>query len=230
MDLKMDKARNGRQKTLGWTQTRLEIKKVETNGQNPAIDRLESSPGEIQELLSAAELAEVWARRAEALAQEPPAEATGQTTNQLVFWIGGEQYGIEVAHVREIYPLTQLTPVPRAPNFVVGVFSARGRIISVIDLRAFLGRSPLEISDQSKIVVVTNTDSGSETGQMEVGLLTDDVADITTIFKEDIEPPLAIHSGVIAKYLYGITADMLLVLNLNALLNDKKLIVHEEIV
>lgn len=183
-----------------------------------------------EEMLSPEALAEIWAKRAYALAEEPPVEATGQTLDLLVFRLGTERYGLEVSNAREIHPLTQLTPVPRAPGFVAGVFSARGRILSVIDLPVFLGLSSIERSAQSKIMVVTNTDSNSEMAHMELGLLVDDVIDVTTIYRDDIEPPLTTHVGARAEYIYGVTADLLVVLNLNALLSDKRLIVHEEIV
>ena len=181
------------------------------------------------QILSSAELAEIWARRAQALAEEPPAEATGQTIDLLVFWLGDERYGLEVTSVREIHPLEQMTPVPRTPNFVAGVFSARGRILSVIDLRAFFGLSAINLSDETKIIVVANNDSTSETAHMEVGILADAVDDVITVFKEDIEPPLTTHRGVQAECLQGITADMLIILDLTALLNDKRLVVYEEI-
>jgi purine-binding chemotaxis protein CheW len=140
-----------------------------------------------------------------------------------------------VANVREIYPLDQLTPVPRTPEFVAGVFSARGRILSVIDLRTFLGLPPAANrrgqaeANQIKIIVVTNTDSTAETAQMEIGLLTDDVADVVTIFLEEIGPPLTTQAGLRAHYIRGITADLLVVLDLNALLNDKQLIIKDEL-
>ena len=177
-----------------------------------------------EDSLSPAELTEIWARRAYKLAEEPPAPATGHTVNLLVFWLGSERFGIEVGNVREIYPLEQLTPVPRAPSFVAGVFSARGRIISVIDLRAFLGLPTTGLSDQTKIIVVTNTDQ-----TLEMGILADEVSDVVAVFREDIEPPLITQASVLSEHLQGITADMLVVLNLNALLSDQRLIVQEEI-
>lgn len=182
-----------------------------------------------EEVLSPEALAEIWAQRAYALAEEPPVEATGQTLDLLVFRLGTERYGLEVTNSREIHPLTQLTPVPRAPGFVAGVFSARGRILSVIDLPVFLGLSSIERSAQSKIMVVTNTDPKSEAVNMELGLLVDDVMDVITVYRDDIEPPLTTHVGARAEYIHGVTADLLVVLNLNALLSDKRLIVHEEI-
>ena len=222
---------------------------MRTNNQNsktriPVVHRKTLS----KDSLSAAELAQVWARRAQQLAEAPPAPATGQTLDLLVFecgdvladgivfWLGGERYGLEVSNVREIFQVQQLTPVPRTPNFVAGLFSARGRIISVIDLRAFFGLAGTAGNgtgkpelNQAKIIVVTNTDPSSAAAQMEVGILVDEVTDVVTIFKEDIEPPLITHTDAHFEHLWGITADMLVALNLNALLNDKRLIVFEEI-
>ncbi len=194
---------------------------------NPDLSLPQPKNGE--EILSPENLAEIWARRAFDLAEEPPAAATGQTVDLLVFWLGGERYGLEVTNVREIHPLEQLTPVPRTPNFVAGVFSARGRILSIVDLRAFLGLPAIGLSDQTKIIVVTNTDPTSDMVQMELGILADEVDDVMTIFKKDIEPSLTTHTGARSEYIEGVTANMLVVLNLNALLSDKRLIVQEEI-
>jgi purine-binding chemotaxis protein CheW len=183
-----------------------------------------------EEALSPQELAQIWAKRAYELAEEPPAPTLGQTMDLLVFWLAGERYGLEVTNVREIYPLEQLTPVPRTPNFVAGVFSARGRILSVVDLRAFMGLPATDLSDQTKIIVVGSTNSTSEPVQMEIGLLADEVADVLTVFKEDIDPPLTTHTDTRTEYIQGVTTDLLVVLDLNTLLNDKRLIVHEEII
>ncbi len=182
------------------------------------------------EVLNSQELMAIWTKRAQVLAMEPPAETSGQTLDLLVFSVNGEQYGIEVSNVREIYPLEQLTPVPRTPNFVRGVFSARGRILSVVDLRAFFGLSPAELSDQIKIIVAINTDLNSETAHMELGIVTDDVADVLTIFRDELEPPLSSHTGGRNEYIRGITAEMLVVLDFNRILNDKRLLVYEELI
>jgi purine-binding chemotaxis protein CheW len=189
-----------------------------------------------QDGLTPEQLAEVWARRADALAQKPPEEISGDTITLLVFWMGQEQYGVDVINVREIYPLEQLTPVPRTPDFVVGVFSARGRILSVIDLRAFYGlpvtlpvNAEAREGSQSKIIVVTNTDPTSDTADMEIGLLADEVTDVRVIFMDQLEPPLSVQTGGRANHIQGLTADMLVVLDLNALLNDKQLIVKDEL-
>jgi purine-binding chemotaxis protein CheW len=207
------------------------------NGKSAKPQPVNRLSGSQEDQLSPIELAEIWAKRAQALAQEPTVVATGQTVALLVFRLSGERYGIDVANVREIYPLEQLTSVPRTPGFVAGVFNARGRILSVIDLRTFLdlpppastnGRGQGEVG-QSKIIVVTHTDSTSETAQMEIGLLADEVTDVCTIFVDEIEPPLTNQAGIRANYIRGVTADLLVVLDLNALLSDKQLIIKDEL-
>lgn len=183
------------------------------------------------EPMSQAEIANIWARRAQMLARKPPAEILGETLNLMVFWLGDERYGVEVSGVREIHPLSRLTPVPRTPEFVAGVFSARGRILSVIDLRAFFGllNSEEDRLSYKKIIVVT-TESNPDAPALEVGLLVNEVEDVTTIFKSKLVPPLPTHNGALARYTRGITGDLMTVLDLAALLSDPQLIIQEEVV
>jgi chemotaxis signal transduction protein len=101
----------------------------------------------------------------------------------------------------------------------------------VIDLRAFLGlpnlspASPRERweqrgANQAKVIVVATPD-------LEVGLLADEVVDVITLFRDELEPALTTQMGSHAEFVQGITPGMLVVLNLNNLLSDKRLIVHE---
>ena len=54
----------------------------------------------------------------------------------VVFRLGEEAYGLPIASVEEVVRLPDpVTRVPRAPDFVEGVMSLRGRIVPLIDLR-----------------------------------------------------------------------------------------------
>ena len=54
----------------------------------------------------------------------------------VVFRLGEEAYGLPIASVEEVVRLPEpVTRVPRAPVFVEGVMSLRGRIVPLIDLR-----------------------------------------------------------------------------------------------
>ncbi|MDP3682913.1 MAG: chemotaxis protein CheW, partial [Ignavibacteria bacterium] len=48
---------------------------------------------------------------------------------QLVsFFIGSEEFGVDILYVQEINRMLQVTKVPNAPAFVNGVINLRGRV------------------------------------------------------------------------------------------------------
>ena len=61
---------------------------------------------------------------------------------------------MDVRLVQEIRRVTEITPVPRAPEFIRGVINLRGRIIPVVDLKRKLGLGEVEAGRAARIVVV----------------------------------------------------------------------------
>lgn len=169
-------------------------------------------------------LTQIWTQRAYKLAQPPIADKQTATIDLLLFLLGNERYGIQVQYIREIYPHQRITPVPRTPAYVIGVFSARGQLISVIDFCTFVGLPPVDLTSDSKIMVMRDP-----TGHMEIGLIADKIEDVITIAKEEIEPAMVSQLGQRAHFIQGIAPDMLIVLNAHHLLNDSDLPVHEEL-
>src|ERR1044071_1551373 len=55
--------------------------------------------------------------------------AGGDEQQLVVFELGAELYGVEIARVHEIICLQTVTRVPRAPAFVEGVINLRGKVI-----------------------------------------------------------------------------------------------------
>ena len=66
-------------------------------------------------------------------------KAVEATEHLATFFLAGEEYGVDVRLVQEIIRVTEITPVPRAPEFIKGVINLRGRIIPVVDLKRKLG-------------------------------------------------------------------------------------------
>ncbi len=166
-------------------------------------------------------VAAILARRAEELAKPAAVETDGRQLHLLVFQLGQERYAIDVAHVLELYPPQPITPVPRTPDFVVGIFSARGRFLSVIDLQAVLALPGRSRPSTGQIVVV-------QAPGIEVGFLADVVEDVTMVLDVEIEPPLAAASDGVASFIRGIAPDLCAILDLNALFQQKQLIVYDE--
>jgi purine-binding chemotaxis protein CheW len=146
----------------------------------------------------------------------------GEGMQLVVFSLANETYGIETDYVKEVQPLQHVSPVPCTPNFVVGVINIRGSIYSVVDIRGFFGVPRQGITDLTKVILVN-------AAGLEVGILADDVSGAISVPLAEIKPPLAVQATVKEEYVQGVTKDMLVILNLEALMGDERIIVHEEV-
>lgn len=172
--------------------------------------------------LSQEQVARILAERAYELAQIPEDVAASAILQLLLFQLNGGHYAVEVTKVREIFSIQTITNVPRTPEFVVGIFSARGRLISIIDLGILLDLSATAMAPETKIIVVAND-------EIEVGFLADMVEDVMTIFADSLEPPLPNQTSAQSHYTRGISGGVTAVLDLDAILEDPRLIINEEL-
>ncbi|WP_199617996.1 chemotaxis protein CheW [Paenibacillus alkalitolerans] len=150
----------------------------------------------------------------------------GAELKVIVFSLGSEEYGIEVEHVKTIERMLPLTRVPKTPDFVKGVVNLRGVVVPVIHLAGRFGLPESEISENTRIVMIS-------AGDMDIGFIVDGANDVTDIDSDTIEAPPEIVGGVRAKYLRGVARvgqDRLLVLlNLTEVLNKSELLQLEQI-
>lgn len=115
----------------------------------------------------------------------------------VVFELAGETYGLEIARVREIITVPDITRVPGAPSFVRGIINLRGKVIGVVDLRRKFGLPEGACGEESRIVVV-------EVDGETLGMLVDNVSEVLRIPNHHIEPPSPIIANVDADYLRGV--------------------------
>ena len=54
--------------------------------------------------------------------------------------IGDQMLGMPIGRVHDVFIATQITPVPRAPAEIVGLFNLRGKVVTAICLRRRLGQ------------------------------------------------------------------------------------------
>ena len=176
---------------------------------------------------------QVWARRAERLAQMPVKPEEGEQIQLALLRLGREVYGLDVEYVLDIRPVEprSVTPVPRVPAWVAGVVNLRGRIFSVVDLQRFLGLAPTENADggaPTRFLTVV------ETPEMELALIVDEVLPMETVTVSRIQDATGTVRGIRPEYMRGLAdrsnGDSMVILDLPALLADRQIIVHEEIV
>lgn len=173
--------------------------------------------------------------RARALARKPEleSEVESERLEVLEFLLAHERYGLESHHVREVYLLKELTPLPGTPPFVLGIVNIRGQILSVIDLKKFFELPEKGLTDLNRVIVLyqpnTNNNNNNNNNNMEFGLLADQILGVRTIPLKDIQPSLPTLIGIRERYLKGIAKEQLVILDAEKLLSDPEIIVHEEV-
>jgi purine-binding chemotaxis protein CheW len=130
--------------------------------------------------------------------------------------VGNDVLAVPIEDVREILQMTQLTPLPRTPDFVRGVMNLRGSVVPVIDLAARLGHAATEVGRRSCIVVVEaafasgrdepdTAEDAPATARLVVGLLVDAVFEVFDRAAHEIEPAPPLGTRVAAESLLGMT-------------------------
>ncbi|HEU4403598.1 MAG TPA: chemotaxis protein CheW [Candidatus Polarisedimenticolia bacterium] len=92
----------------------------------------------------------------------------------LVFSLAGQEFGIPLAPIVEIIRHRPPTPVPGADPVIQGILPFRGRMVTVIDGRLWLGLEARGGDQPSQVIVLRD---GAEL----VGLLVDGAARVTSL-------------------------------------------------
>lgn len=103
----------------------------------------------------------------------------------LSFYLGDEEYALEILRVKEIIEYKQVTKVPSTPSYVRGVINLRGSVIPVVDLRSKFGMDYTEISKWTCIVIIEVQLDEDERTVM--GIMCDRVSDVIELGDEDID-------------------------------------------
>ncbi len=151
----------------------------------------------------------------------------------VLFTVADTTYGVQDAFVTEVERVPKTTPVPHTPAWLRGVTSLRGDIVSVIDLRRFLGLDAPP-PQTGRLLVVRLLDQ-----EFATGLLVDTVEQIVSVPVDDVRPPASPVEGALADFLTGacqVDERFVAMLDLDRLLrsphirqfDDGKDAIHEE--
>ncbi len=125
------------------------------------------------------------------------ADRARQIAQIVVFQIVNKGYGIDITLVREIIRVPDITRVPGAPDFVVGLINLRGGVIPVVDMTRRFNLGQASSGDEARIVIV-------ETAGQLVGMWVDRVSEVLQLRSEHIGPPSAYVSGAKSGCVNGI--------------------------
>jgi purine-binding chemotaxis protein CheW len=145
--------------------------------------------------------------------------ATQRTKDPLIQWVtfrlDNETYGVNVMMVQEVLRMTEIAPVPGAPDYVLGIINLRGNVVTVIDTRKRFGLTPREPDDSTRIVII-------EIDKQVIGILVDSVAEVVDLHMSEIETAPNVGNDESSKFIQGVSSreeELLILVDLNKLLS-----------
>lgn len=149
-----------------------------------------------------------------------------QADKYLLFYLGKEEYGINIAQVTAIEELPKITTIPDMPEFVRGVINLRGKVIPAVDLRLRFGLEEREYDNRTCIVIV-------KVEENTIGFIVDTVSEVHDISKSEIGPPPSFRntSGQ-NQYIAGLAKqgeEVKIILDVQKIISDKDKTVLKEI-
>ncbi len=148
------------------------------------------------------------------------------TLRYVTFNVGNELFGVDIMCVESIIPPQTITPVPRTPDYFLGIINLRGEVISIVDMRILFGIKTKKITPETRIVVILSNG-------ILLGMLVDQISAIQVLNAENIQPALGLATSDRQKFVSGsvklASEKILLILLHDKLVDDKDFIIEKEI-
>ncbi|MCX5746673.1 MAG: chemotaxis protein CheW [Proteobacteria bacterium] len=145
------------------------------------------------------------------------APAGTQVGKWATFFLNSEMFGLRVEDVQEVMMDQPLTPVPLAPEHIVGLLNLRGQIMPAIDLRRRL-HFPMRAEGQGSSLIVLRSQGVS------LCLVVDEIGDVLELPTASwCEPPdtlATLHRGLV-RGICPIDRHVVLGLNVAEIIGDE---------
>ena len=138
-------------------------------------------------------------------------------SNQLVvFTLDAQNYALPLARVQRVVRMVEVTPLPKAPEIVLGVIDLQGNIVPVMSMRRRFGLAEPETSLSDHLIV-------ADTATRSVALVVNSVTGVIERTSEEVTDTEKIVPG--AQYVEGMTrleGGILFIHNLDRFLSKKE--------
>lgn len=114
---------------------------------------------------------------------------SSQTRYILVFTLDDIRFALHTTSVERTIRMVEITPLPKAPDIVLGIINIQGVIAPVVNIRKRLHLPDKESGLTDSIVIIN-------TGVRKIGIVVDTVKDIIELDESKIVSPADIIQGV----------------------------------
>jgi len=142
---------------------------------------------------------------------------TPEIGQYMTFKLGNELFAINVAQVREVLEVSQITRVPTAPAYMRGVVNVRGQATPVVDLRLKFGLPEVPDTLHTRIIVMELELDGEPAV---LGGVADSVHEVIELEAANIAPPPRIAMRWRTDFIHGMGKrgdDFIIILDVNAI-------------
>jgi len=155
--------------------------------------------------------------RAALLARQPSADDQATVVSEAaVVQLGRERLGIPAALLREIVPTPPVAQLPKLPAWLPGIVQLRGELLTVLDLRQWLG---IRSTEPTPFLAIVQGSQGS------IAIAVEEVLGFTEVREDALDEGHAL--GGDSGLTLGVTRDLTLLLNVEKILGDSRLLVSQ---
>ncbi len=136
----------------------------------------------------------------------------------VIFKLAGDEFGVDIMHVKEISEHREASKVPNTPSFIEGIINYRGVVTPVINLSKKFNQNETKITNSTRIIIVYLKNK-------QTGFIVDDASQVLTINTKDIDDAPDLITSVEQKFISGIAKvddRMIIILELEKVLNEKE--------
>ncbi len=137
-------------------------------------------------------------RNPEEYDEEFEAQDQGPLSRWVNFTVDDETYALNVLDVQEVLRDAEITPIPGAPDAIIGIINLRGNVVTVVDARIFFGLEEKAWDENSRIMVIEVS-----SGEI-VGLVVDSVAEVIALPQTVVDQAMMAVADDRARHILGI--------------------------
>lgn len=133
-----------------------------------------------------------------------------------------EKYAFDIRYINEVFRFKKVTPLPCTPSFVIGIMNFRGKILSVIDIRNFIGftNDTKDFNEVRQVIIVKIND-------FEFGISVDNILGYYSISAEEIQKTVLTITNERKEFFIGIAKNSTIVLDIENIILSEKIVVND---
>mgnify|MGYP006305816471 CR=1 FL=1 len=150
-------------------------------------------------------------------------QKTTQSNSYLTFKLGEEEFGAHVSQVINILEMSNLTTIPKSPDYMKGIINLRGMVLPVIDARIKLGMEEASYTYKTCIIVM---DLELDNEEIQVGMIVDEVISVIEMNPKQLQEAPEFgnkQNARFLKHIANVEDQFIQLIDMNKLLNSEEL-------